>query len=216
MEIDIEEDENEPEMTYTYEEIDPLNLSPPASESKPDDEIKVENPIEHEDETVPASVHSVEKGTAAMGKLVEKLGNTKDKVACKKLKKELKEARGFMLKERPNEAINVPIEDEKSYVSEPIMPPKSAPMTQAAIRQMIKDNVNAAIAAERARQANVKNDASGSGPTRGQDAAPTVRECTFSGFMKCNRDVFRGVEGAVELRRWFEKTKSVFEISECA
>ncbi|GJW67715.1 putative reverse transcriptase domain-containing protein [Tanacetum coccineum] len=68
------------------------------------------------------------------------------------------------------------------------MPPKSAPMTQAAIRRMIKESVDAAIAAERARQANVRNDASRSGPVR----------------------------GAVELRRWFEKTKSVFEISECA
>nr|GEU44823.1 DNA helicase [Tanacetum cinerariifolium] len=38
------------------------------------------------------------------------------------------------------------------------------------------------------RQANVRNDASGSGPAR----------------------------GAVELRRWFEKTKSVFKVSKCA
>nr|GEY05479.1 integrase, catalytic region, zinc finger, CCHC-type, peptidase aspartic, catalytic [Tanacetum cinerariifolium] len=88
--------------------------------------------------------------------------------------------------ERLDEAINVPIEDEKSHVSE-IMPPKSAPMTQAAIRRMIKDSIYATIAAERARQANVWNDASASGPAR----------------------------GAIELRRWFEKTKSVFEISEC-
>ncbi|GKG54336.1 hypothetical protein Tco_0557859, partial [Tanacetum coccineum] len=36
---------------------------------------------------------SVEQGTAAMEKLVEKLGNIEDKVECKKLKKELKEAR---------------------------------------------------------------------------------------------------------------------------
>ncbi|GJW68486.1 putative reverse transcriptase domain-containing protein [Tanacetum coccineum] len=96
------------------------------------------------------------------------------------------------------------------------MSSKSAPMTQAAIRRMIKESVDAAIAAERARQANVRNDASGSGPVRGRDTAPAVRECTFAGFMKCNPAVFRGVEGAVELRRWFEKTESVFEISECA
>nr|GEY57857.1 putative reverse transcriptase domain-containing protein [Tanacetum cinerariifolium] len=50
----------------------------------------------------------------------------------------------------------------------------------------------------------------------GQDATPAVRECTFVGFMKCNHAVFCGVEGAVELQRWFEKTESVFEISECA
>ncbi|GKB75779.1 putative reverse transcriptase domain-containing protein [Tanacetum coccineum] len=96
------------------------------------------------------------------------------------------------------------------------MPLKSAPMTQAAIRRMIKESVDAAIAAERARQANVRNDASRSGPVRGRDTAPAVRECTFAGFMKCNPAAFCGVEGAVELRRWFEKTESVFEISECA
>ncbi|GJS00696.1 putative reverse transcriptase domain-containing protein [Tanacetum coccineum] len=89
-------------------------------------------------------------------------------------------------------------------------------MTQAVIRRMIKVSVDAAIAAERARQANVKNNASGSGLVRGRDTAPAVRECTFAGFMKCNPAVFRGVEGAVELRRWFEKTESVFEINECA
>ncbi|GJY29798.1 hypothetical protein Tco_0405565 [Tanacetum coccineum] len=45
------------------------------------------------------------------------------------------------------------------------------------------------------------DDASGSGPVRGQDTAPTVRKCTFAGFMKCNPTVFYGVEGAVKLRR---------------
>nr|GEV72077.1 putative reverse transcriptase domain-containing protein [Tanacetum cinerariifolium] len=127
-------------------------------------------------------------------KLVEKLGNTKDNVECKKLKKELEKSRGIMFEERPNEAINVPIKDEKSPSSD----------------------VDAAIAAERERQANVRNDASGSGLVRGQDAAPAVRECTFAGFIKCNPAVFRGVEGAIELRRWFKKTQSVFKISECA
>ncbi|GJS49165.1 putative reverse transcriptase domain-containing protein [Tanacetum coccineum] len=95
------------------------------------------------------------------------------------------------------------------------MPPKSAPMTQVSIRRMIKESVDAAIAAERARQENARNDASGYGPVRGQDTALAVHECTFAGFMKCNPAVFYGVEGAVELQRWFEKTESVFEISEC-
>nr|GEW75776.1 hypothetical protein [Tanacetum cinerariifolium] len=226
---------NELELTYPYKEVDPLNPSPPTFESKPDDEIEVENPIEHEDETVPASVHevgessaalflredndsilpglmrrdinslfgndvrsNVEQGTTAMEKLVKKLGNTKDKVECKKLKKELEEARLFSVR------------------CDKIMPLKSTPMTQAAIRLMIKYSVDAAIAAKRARQANVKNDASRSRPVRGQDVTPVVCECTFVGFIKCNPGVFRGVEGAVKLQRWFEKTKSVFKISECA
>nr|GEZ07371.1 hypothetical protein [Tanacetum cinerariifolium] len=254
MKVDIKEDENEPELTYPYKDVDPLNASPLASKLEPEDAIEVENPIKHEDETIPASVHevgessiapflcedsdclllglmrrdinslfgqiaslsrrlcdremahalvekkgkvkdkyygklildlgnevnsNVEQGTAAMEKLVEKLGNAEDKVKCKKLNKELKEERfsntflhmqnerverdlywtraraheGFVFKERPNEAINVSIEDEKSPSSE-IMPLKSVPLTQAAIRRMIKDNVDAAIAAERARHAN--------------------------------------------------------------
>ncbi|GKB43656.1 putative reverse transcriptase domain-containing protein [Tanacetum coccineum] len=165
---------------------------------------------------------SVEQGTTVMEKLFEKLENVEEQAECKKLKKELKEARGFVFEERPNEAIDVPIEDEKSPLSEPrgsppdvIMPPKSAPITQAAIHQMIKESFDAAIAAKHARQTNVKNDASGSGPVRGRDIAPAVRECIFVRFMKCNLVAFCGVEGVVELRRSFEKTESVFEISEC-
>nr|GEW28419.1 reverse transcriptase domain-containing protein [Tanacetum cinerariifolium] len=171
MEVDIEEDENEPELTYPYEEVDPLNPSPPVSDSEPKDMIKVEDTVELEDETVPASFHEiasllrrlcgreaayalvekkgkakdkyygklildlgnevrsiVKEGTAAMENLVRKLGNAEERAECKILKKELKEAR--------------------------IMPPKSAPLTQAAVRRMIKESVDAAIATERARHAN--------------------------------------------------------------
>nr|GEW35896.1 hypothetical protein [Tanacetum cinerariifolium] len=66
MEIDIEEDENEPKLSYPYEEMDPFNPPPPASKSEPNDEIEVENPIEHENETVPASVHKVDELSAAL------------------------------------------------------------------------------------------------------------------------------------------------------
>ncbi|GJX83805.1 putative reverse transcriptase domain-containing protein [Tanacetum coccineum] len=45
---------------------------------------------------------------------------------------------------------------------------------------------------------------------RGQGGAPTVRECTFAGFMKCYPTVFHGNERAVELCRWFEKTEDGF------
>ncbi|GKB57277.1 putative reverse transcriptase domain-containing protein [Tanacetum coccineum] len=69
---------------------------------------------------------------------------------------------------------------------------------------------------EQARHANAGNDARGSGPVRGQDVAPVVRECTFAGFMKCNPTVFCCTEGVIELRRWFEKIESVFGINEGA
>ncbi|GKE15031.1 hypothetical protein Tco_1422608 [Tanacetum coccineum] len=69
---------------------------------------------------------SVVQGTATMEKLVEKLGNAKEKAECKKLKKELEEARGFVFEERPNEAIDVPVENEKSPSSEPRGSPHDA------------------------------------------------------------------------------------------
>nr|GEX23061.1 hypothetical protein [Tanacetum cinerariifolium] len=198
MEVGIEEDENEPELTYPYEEMDPLNPSPPAFNVHELGESSTASFLyEDSDDLLPGLMRrdinslfsrmaslsrrlcghetahalvekkgnakdefygklilylgnevrsSVEQGMATMEKLVEKLGNAEDKVECKKLKKELVEAR--------------------------IMPLKFTPLTQAAIRQMIKDNVDAAIAAD--------------------------------------------TDEAVELMRWFEKTKSVFRISECA
>ncbi|GKE37187.1 hypothetical protein Tco_1460592, partial [Tanacetum coccineum] len=103
---------------------------------------------------------SVEQGTAAMGNLVRKLGNAEEKAECKKLKKELEEARfsntllcmqnerverdlywtrvrahefyremirrGFLFEERPNEAIDVPVEDEKNPSSEPQGSPRDS------------------------------------------------------------------------------------------
>ncbi|GJZ20052.1 hypothetical protein Tco_0556642 [Tanacetum coccineum] len=147
---------------------------------EPEYVIEVEDTIDSEDETVPASVHetthalvekkgkakdkyygklildlgnevrsSVEQGTAVMEKLVEKLGNAEEKAECKKLKKELEEARfsntflRFVFEERPNEAIDVLVEDEKCRSSE--------------------------------LHANAGNDARGSGPVRGQDAAPAIQ-----------------------------------------
>ncbi|GJS20031.1 putative reverse transcriptase domain-containing protein [Tanacetum coccineum] len=236
MDVDDEEDENEPELMFPYEEVDPLNPPPLASDSEPEDVIEIEDTVEPDDEAVPASVHevgesstatflqedgdsllsgfmrrdidslfgriasfsrrlcrcetthalvekkgnakdeyygklildwgnevrsSVEEGAVAMENLVRKLGNAEERAECKNLKKELKETR--------------------------IMPPKSSPLTQAAVQRMIKESVDDAIDVEGARQANPGNNSSGSGPAR-----------------------------AVELRRWFEKTETTFAISECA
>nr|GEX53463.1 putative reverse transcriptase domain-containing protein [Tanacetum cinerariifolium] len=59
MDINDEEDENELEWMFPYEEVDPLNPPPPSFDSKPEDVIEVEDTVEHEDETVPASVHEL-------------------------------------------------------------------------------------------------------------------------------------------------------------
>ncbi|GKB82495.1 putative reverse transcriptase domain-containing protein [Tanacetum coccineum] len=99
-----------------------------------------------------------------------------------------------------------------------IMPPRA--MTQAAIEKLVSDRVAAALAQDRATRGNT-NGAGGPGCNIGENAggqggAPPARECTYSSFMKCNPTSFHGNEGAVELSRWFEKTESVFSISECA
>ncbi|GJS40327.1 hypothetical protein Tco_0565370 [Tanacetum coccineum] len=65
MEVDIGEQENEPELIFPYEEVDPLNPPPPASDSESEDVIKVEDTIEPEDETVPNSVHAVGESSTA-------------------------------------------------------------------------------------------------------------------------------------------------------
>ncbi|GJX27161.1 hypothetical protein Tco_0233457 [Tanacetum coccineum] len=79
------------------------------------------------------------KETAAMKKLVEKLGNAEDKAECKKLKKELEEARCFLCER-----------EQKSCLQ------SMAPLIQAAIRRMIKESVDAAI---RLREKTMKVDA---------------------------------------------------------
>ncbi|GJV56422.1 hypothetical protein Tco_1457427 [Tanacetum coccineum] len=90
------------------------------------------------------------------------------------------------------------------------MPPKARPLTQAAIVRIITSRINEALTADRARRVNARE-----AGRSGQGGELAVRECTFAWFMKCNPTVFHGTEGAVELRRWFEKTKMVFGISEC-
>ncbi|GKE13210.1 hypothetical protein Tco_1416761 [Tanacetum coccineum] len=181
MEVDIEEDENEPKLTYPYEEVDPINPLPPASESESEDAIEVENPIEHEDKTVPASVYEVGElstahflcedsdsllpglmrrdinslfgwmasllrrlcGHEMANALVEKKGKAKDEhygklildlgnEVCSSVEQgmaameKLVEKLGFLFEERPNKAIDVPIEDEKSPSSEPRGSPHDA------------------------------------------------------------------------------------------
>ncbi|GJU17754.1 hypothetical protein Tco_1145720 [Tanacetum coccineum] len=147
IEIDIEEDENEPELTYPFKEGESSIAAIPREDG---------------DRLLPGFMRrdidslfirsSVEQGTAAMEKLVEKLENVEEKAECKKLKRELEEARlsntflhmqnerverdlywtrvrahefyqemirrGFVFEERPNESIDVSIEDEKSPLSE--------------------------------------------------------------------------------------------------
>ncbi|GKC12624.1 putative reverse transcriptase domain-containing protein, partial [Tanacetum coccineum] len=99
-----------------------------------------------------------------------------------------------------------------------IIPPRA--MTQAAIEKLVSNRVAAALAQDRATRGNTNGAGRPGDDTRGnaggQCGVPPARKCTYSSFMKCNPTSFHGNEGAVELCRWFEKTESVFSISECA
>nr|GEV03897.1 putative reverse transcriptase domain-containing protein [Tanacetum cinerariifolium] len=190
--VHIKEDDNEPELTYPYEEVDPLNPPPPASDSEPEDVIEVEDTIGSEDETVPASIHEVGESSTAYflredsddlfpglmrmdinsffgqrtslsrrlcGRktthaLVEKKGKAKDKYYIKLIL-------GLGNKVR-------------SSVEEGTAAMENLVRKLAAVRRIIKESVDVAIVAERARHANARNDARGSRPVRGQDATPAV------------------------------------------
>ncbi|GJT10567.1 putative reverse transcriptase domain-containing protein [Tanacetum coccineum] len=245
--VDNGEEENEPELMFSYEEVNPLNPAPPASDSEFEDVVEVEDIIEPEDETVLNSIHvvgesrdinalfgrnaslskrvcvremahalvekkgkskdkyygklildlgnevrsSMEEKETALENLVRKFDNSEERVECKKLKRELEEARlsNTLLRESCLKKHRMrlsmfrsrmrrfrhlsrgdPITTLSSLVSLVVsfiltMPPKARPLTQAAIERMITSRINEALIVDRA--------------------------------------------------RWFEKTEMVFGISEC-
>ncbi|GKB54470.1 hypothetical protein Tco_0905223 [Tanacetum coccineum] len=97
------------------------------------------------------------------------------------------------------------------------MPPKrtststASAMTQTAIRQLVTDNVAAALEAQAATMTSTDN------PNRntGQRETHVARKCTYKEFMSCQPFYFNGMEGAVSLIFWFERTESVFSRSNC-
>ncbi|GKE25880.1 reverse transcriptase domain-containing protein [Tanacetum coccineum] len=84
-------------------------------------------------------------------------------------------------------------------------------MTQAAIRQLVANNVPAALEAQAANMANTDNTNRNPEPRE----TPATRKCTYKEFMSCQPFYFNGTEGAVSLICWFERTKSVFSRSNC-
>ncbi|GKB82392.1 putative reverse transcriptase domain-containing protein [Tanacetum coccineum] len=147
MEVDIKEDKNEPELTHPYEEMDSLNPPLPIFESDPDEKLSryffermdairrlhwSEKKGKAKDEFYGKLIldlgnevrFSVEQGTTAMEKLVEKLGNVEEKA-----------------------------EYIFSLLMYRIMPLKSAPMTPSCYGvRMIKKVVDAVYFVERERK----------------------------------------------------------------
>nr|GEU38321.1 putative reverse transcriptase domain-containing protein [Tanacetum cinerariifolium] len=87
------------------------------------------------------------------------------------------------------------------------MPPKrtstfaALAMTQAAIKQLVADSITTALEAQATNMANADNTNRNPGP----------REA----HVVCQTFNFKGLEGAVRLICWFERTESVFSCSNC-
>ncbi|GJY93227.1 reverse transcriptase domain-containing protein [Tanacetum coccineum] len=97
------------------------------------------------------------------------------------------------------------------------MAPKktTTPMTDAQIKALIAQGVSDALTEYEATRNSRNGDdshESGSGVRRTERA---TRECTYSDFLKCQPMIFKGTKGFVGLTQWFEKTESVFHISNC-
>ncbi|GJX49001.1 reverse transcriptase domain-containing protein [Tanacetum coccineum] len=79
-------------------------------------------------------------------------------------------------------------------------------MTHAAIRKLVADSVTAALEAQAANIANTNN------TTRPREALVAI-QCSYKEFMSCQPINFKGMEGAIGLICWFERTESVFSCS---
>ncbi|GKE70083.1 reverse transcriptase domain-containing protein, partial [Tanacetum coccineum] len=98
------------------------------------------------------------------------------------------------------------------------MPPKrtstseTPAITLAAIQQLINDGISSALKAQAASMASASNPNRNTGPT----GTPLAKTGNYKEFVSCQPFYFNGIEGAVSLIRWFERTESVFSRSHCA
>nr|GEZ93663.1 hypothetical protein [Tanacetum cinerariifolium] len=89
------------------------------------------------------------------------------------------------------------------------------PMTQEAINNLIAQRVVDALAEyEIQRNSVVNRDTSNTTGTGPRTVHPT-RECTYKDYLNCGPLKFNATEGIIGLTRWFEKTESVSNISNC-
>ncbi|GJV69260.1 hypothetical protein Tco_1484769 [Tanacetum coccineum] len=84
--------------------------------------------------------------------------------------------------------------------------------TKDAIRKLVTNSVTSALEARSATMASASNPDRNTGPT----GTPAVKTGNYKEFISCQPFYFNGMEGAVGLIRWFERTKSVFSRSRCA
>ncbi|GJU85167.1 putative reverse transcriptase domain-containing protein [Tanacetum coccineum] len=95
-----------------------------------------------------------------------------------------------------------------------IMPPRR--FKKKSVRKIVEKRVAKAI--EKYEKTRVlKQYGGGSGSTNtGGTVVPEMHGCSYKTFMNGKPHSFKGTEGVVGLKRWFEKMEQVFEICKCA
>ncbi|GJT08898.1 hypothetical protein Tco_0843360 [Tanacetum coccineum] len=84
------------------------------------------------------------------------------------------------------------------------------------VRKIVEKRVAKAIEKYEKTKADTNN-AGGSGSTNtGGTVVPEMQGYLYKTFMNGKLHSFKGTEGVVRLKRWFEKMKQVFEICKCA
>ncbi|GKG12030.1 hypothetical protein Tco_0346267, partial [Tanacetum coccineum] len=82
-------------------------------------------------------------------------------------------------------------------------------ITLAAIQQLINDGISTALEAQAASMASASNPNRNTGPT----GTHVAKMGNYKEFISYQPFYFNGTEGAIDLIRWFERTKSVFSYS---
>nr|GEU30770.1 hypothetical protein [Tanacetum cinerariifolium] len=87
----------------------------------------------------------------------------------------------------------------------------TTPVTNAQLKALIDQGVAEALAARDTDRSRNGDDSHNSG-TGSRRTDRTTRECTYTGFLKCQPMNFKGTEGDVGLTQWFKIMKNVFNI----
>nr|GFB30319.1 hypothetical protein [Tanacetum cinerariifolium] len=89
------------------------------------------------------------------------------------------------------------------------------PMTQEAINNLIAQRFAEAIAEYETQRNSVVNGDTSNTTGTGPRTVRLTRECTYKDYLNCGSLKLNGTEGVMGLTRWFERTESVFSISNC-
>ena len=89
------------------------------------------------------------------------------------------------------------------------------PFDPAAMEAMIQERITSALVAYELAHPTGGGGGGGGGGGAGPPPGGNPKPCSYKDFMSCKPHNFAGTGGVIELTRWFEKTESVFQISNC-